>query len=84
MEITLFLLHLPIFNLQASALTALPFLLRLVLGTIVIQVFYWYKQNEQIKRIKHIRKYFIFVCKYEDIIISTWKQNYIIKKYTYQ
>ncbi|XP_068617951.1 probable small intestine urate exporter [Battus philenor] len=46
---------------EASALTALPFLLRLVIGTIVIQIFFWYKQNDKIKRVKHIRKYFIFV-----------------------
>ncbi|XP_013179820.1 PREDICTED: sialin-like isoform X3 [Papilio xuthus] len=46
---------------QASALTALPFLLRLILGTIIIQMFYYYKQNGKIKRIKYIRKYTIFV-----------------------
>ncbi|KAM3965874.1 sialin [Aphomia sociella] len=46
---------------SASALTALPFFLRLVLGTVVIQLFHWYKHNTRLKRIKHIRKYFIVV-----------------------
>ncbi|XP_045523555.1 sialin-like isoform X3 [Pieris brassicae] len=46
---------------EASALTALPFLLRLILGTISIQSYFWYKQNTNIKRIKHIKKYFIVV-----------------------
>ncbi|XP_031764704.2 sialin-like [Galleria mellonella] len=46
---------------SASALTALPFFCRLVLGTIVIQTFHWYKHNLKLKRIKHIRKYFIIV-----------------------
>ncbi|XP_028162768.1 sialin-like [Ostrinia furnacalis] len=46
---------------SASALTALPFFLRLILGIIVIQTFHWYKHNTKIRRIKHIRKYFIVV-----------------------
>ncbi|XP_030040395.2 sialin isoform X2 [Manduca sexta] len=46
---------------QASVLTALPFFLRLILGTIVIQTFHWYKHNRKFKRIKNIRKYFIVV-----------------------
>ncbi|XP_064073581.1 sialin-like isoform X1 [Vanessa tameamea] len=44
---------------EASALTALPFLLRLLLGTIIIQTYHWYKHNNKIRKIKHIRKYFI-------------------------
>ncbi|XP_053610399.1 sialin-like [Plodia interpunctella] len=46
---------------QAAVLTALPFLLRFILGTIVIQVYHWYKYNTEIKRIKHMRKYFVIV-----------------------
>ncbi|KAL0821742.1 hypothetical protein ABMA28_005165 [Loxostege sticticalis] len=46
---------------SASVLTAVPFILRLILGTIVIQTFHWYKHNTQLKRIKHIRKYFIVI-----------------------
>ncbi|XP_059052674.1 sialin-like [Achroia grisella] len=46
---------------SASALTALPFFCRLVLGTVVIQTFHWYKHNAKMKRIKHIRKYFIVI-----------------------
>ncbi|XP_039756672.1 sialin-like [Pararge aegeria] len=46
---------------EASALVALPFFLRLILGTIIIQTYHWYKYNKKIKRIKHIRKYFIVV-----------------------
>lgn len=50
---------------QASALTALPFFLRLVLGTCIIQAFYWYKHNKHIMRVKRLRKYFIVVCKFK-------------------
>ncbi|XP_045451460.1 sialin-like [Melitaea cinxia] len=46
---------------EASALTALPFLLRLIFGTIIIQTYHWYKHSSKIKRIKYIRKYFIVV-----------------------
>ncbi|PZC71005.1 hypothetical protein B5X24_HaOG214449 [Helicoverpa armigera] len=45
----------------ASALTALPFFLRLVLGTILIQTVHNYKYKPQVCRIKHLRKYFIIV-----------------------
>ncbi|CAH0400877.1 unnamed protein product [Chilo suppressalis] len=46
---------------SASALTALPFFLRLIMGTAIIQIYYWYKHNKQMKPIKHFRKYFIVV-----------------------
>nr|XP_032519169.1 sialin-like [Danaus plexippus plexippus] len=46
---------------EAAALSALPFFLRLVLGTIIIQTYHWYKNNNKIKRVKHLRKYFIVV-----------------------
>ncbi|KAJ8715049.1 hypothetical protein PYW08_005030 [Mythimna loreyi] len=46
---------------SASAITALPFFFRLVLGTISIQVYHKYKDRPEVTRIKHIRKYFIIV-----------------------
>ncbi|XP_069361031.1 sialin-like isoform X2 [Maniola hyperantus] len=46
---------------EASALVALPFFLRLILGTIIIQIYHWYQYNKKVKRIKHMRKYFIVV-----------------------
>ncbi|KAH9639339.1 hypothetical protein HF086_012949 [Spodoptera exigua] len=46
---------------SASAITALPFFLRLVLGTILIQAFHKYKNRPEIREINHIRKYFILV-----------------------
>ncbi|CAH4030041.1 unnamed protein product [Pieris brassicae] len=61
-----------VFTIHASALTALPFLLRLILGTISIQSYFWYKQNTNIKRIKHIKKYFIVVSHViPGVLIST-------------
>ncbi|XP_072944848.1 sialin-like isoform X2 [Epargyreus clarus] len=66
------ILHYSIYN--ASALTALPFFLRLVLGTIVIQTFHSYKQNTTMKRITHIRKYFIIVSHVIPgfLVLSMW------------
>ncbi|XP_038222616.1 sialin-like [Zerene cesonia] len=46
---------------EASTLTALPFLLRLILGTIIIQTYFWYKHNTKFRVIKNARKYFIIV-----------------------
>ncbi|XP_060804999.1 sialin [Amyelois transitella] len=44
---------------HAAALTALPFILRFILGTIVIQTYHRYKLNTDVVRIKNIRKYFV-------------------------
>lgn len=49
---------------QASALTALPFFLRLILGTMVIQIFHWYRHNAELNKINRLRKYLIVVCEY--------------------
>ncbi|XP_026725779.1 vesicular glutamate transporter 2.2-like isoform X2 [Trichoplusia ni] len=45
----------------ASALTALPFLIRLILGTILIQTFHYYRNSPRVVRLTHLRKYFIFL-----------------------
>ncbi|XP_028032868.1 sialin-like [Bombyx mandarina] len=48
---------------KAAALTALPFFLRLVFGATTIQCFYRYKLTDYYKKRKHLRKYFIVLCK---------------------
>ncbi|XP_063625945.1 sodium-dependent phosphate transport protein 1-like isoform X4 [Cydia splendana] len=59
---------------SASALTGLPFFLRLVLGALIIHAFHWYKYNSNIRRIRHIRKYFIVVSHVIPglLIMCTW------------
>ncbi|XP_061718513.1 sialin-like isoform X6 [Cydia pomonella] len=63
-----------IFTIKASALTGLPFFLRLVLGALIIHAFHWYKYNSSIRRIRHIRKYFIVVSHVIPglLIMCTW------------
>ncbi|XP_047992693.1 sialin-like isoform X2 [Leguminivora glycinivorella] len=59
---------------SASALTGLPFFLRLVLGALIIHGFHWYKYNSNVRRIEHIRKYFIVVSHVIPglLIMCTW------------
>ncbi|KAJ2945608.1 hypothetical protein O0L34_g432 [Tuta absoluta] len=60
---------------SAAALTALPFLMRLIIGTVIIQVFHWYKYNASNKdRLRLMRKYFIVVSHVVPgvIVASTW------------
>ncbi|CAB3234052.1 unnamed protein product [Arctia plantaginis] len=46
---------------SASALTSIPFFFRLVLGTLLIHVFHYYKQRTGTHRITNIRKHLIIV-----------------------
>ncbi|XP_075980470.1 sialin-like isoform X2 [Anticarsia gemmatalis] len=64
---------------SASAITAVPFFFRLVLGTILIYTFHYYKHKPQIRRITHIRKYFILVSHVIPgvMVTSTWMLHVI-------
>ncbi|XP_073961721.1 sialin-like isoform X1 [Choristoneura fumiferana] len=65
---------------SAAALTGLPFFFRLVLGTIVMHTFHWYKYNENITRIKHIRKYIVIVSHVSPglLVMSTWLTTSVV------
>ncbi|XP_050666162.1 vesicular glutamate transporter 1-like [Leptidea sinapis] len=46
---------------EASALTALPFLLRLIFGTLIIQTYHWYKNTSRPKMLQDLWKYVVVV-----------------------
>ncbi|XP_049875917.1 sialin-like [Pectinophora gossypiella] len=59
---------------SASALTALPFLLRLILGTALMQLFHRFKMNSSPERIRSARRYIVVVSHVLPglLVASTW------------
>ncbi|XP_041982503.1 uncharacterized protein LOC121735668 [Aricia agestis] len=68
---------------EASALTALPFLIRLVLGTSAIQTYHWYKNKYGMHETRHIIKYLISVSHVipGGITLLTWSLPLTVSPY---